>query len=156
MLRPLAIVAAALGLLTTACSGEPARWHADARFTAEERAEIVRGVVWLSEVSGRDVGGVAFDYEVASPEALPLTIRRERPPHATATGYCTTTAGRGTVYLSPTTGHLAALAAHELAHCELGLADDPESEGIMRDLDPMRWTACEQVQCLASATCVGR
>lgn len=136
----------ALVALVGACGGQPARWHADARFTPQERAEIVRAVVWLSEASGRDVGGVAFDYDVTLGEPLPLTIRRETPPHATATGFCTSTGGRGTVYLSPTTGHLAGLAAHELAHCALGLADDADSDGIMRDLDPMRWTEREQAQ----------
>lgn len=132
--------------LMLACGGEPARWHADTRFSPEERAEVVRAVVWLSEASGRDVGGVAFDYEVTSAEHLPLTIRREKPPHATATGFCTATDGRGTVYLSPATRHLAGLAAHELAHCALGLADDADSDGIMRDLDPMRWTEREKTQ----------
>lgn len=132
--------------LMLACGGEPARWHADTRFSPEERAEVVRAVVWLSEASGRDVGGVAFDYEVTSAEPLPLTIRREKPPRATATGLCTATDGRGTVYLSTTTGHLAGLTAHELSHCALGLADDPDSDGIMRDLDPMRWTEREQAQ----------
>lgn len=147
------LLALAVVMMAVGCGGESARWHADTRFSPEERAEVVRAVVWLSEASGRDVGGVAFDYEVTSAEPLPLTIRREKPPHATATGFCTTTDGRGAVYLSPSTRYLAGLAAHELAHCALGLADDADSIGIMRDLDPMRWTEREQAQCSASPTC---
>ncbi len=136
---------------------EPARWHADARFTEEERVEIERGFAWLQEVSGRDLGGVDFRYEVTTPDPLPHTIRRERAAYLDrgATGLCTVTPG-GAIYLDPIglpdegmrLDRLAGLTAHELAHCELGMADDPETGGIMRVIEPMRWTERETAQLL--------
>ncbi len=135
---------------------DDARWHADERFTAEERVEVERAVAWLSAVSGHDVGGVAFDHRVGQ-TPQPFTIRRERGPYgeAGATGVCHTGWGGPTVYLDTNDAapYLAAIAAHELAHCEMGLADDHASDGIMRVLEPMRWTDREATQCAASEKC---
>lgn len=146
-----------LFLLLAGCAAEPdARWHADKRFTAEERASIEAGVAWLSAASGHDVGGVAFDYEVSSAEPLPHTIRRERGPDAT--GQCVGGLG-GTVYLGIDVGtptraiDVPGWVAHELAHCELGLVDDPQSDGLMRVVTPPVWTEREAAQCHVSTAC---
>lgn len=122
------------------------------RFSASERTEIERGAAWLAHASGRDVGTVAFDYDVRGGDPLPNTIRRERGP-GDNTGACL----GSTVYLDADDAEggrlLAALAAHELGHCALGLPDDNQTDGIMRRLEPMSWTAREEAHCLESPTC---
>ena len=143
----LAIVAA---LAMASCSVEDARWHADARFTADERVAIQNAFTWLSGASTRDMGGVAFDYEVTGAQPLAHTIRRERAAigeHGVA-GYCTDVGGGGAIYVdvSEAAGALDGLVAHELAHCELGLRDDPDSSGIMHRISPMAWTPRESSQ----------
>ncbi len=135
------------------CAAPDVRWHADKRFTTEERNAIESGAAWLEGASGHEVGAIAFDYEVTSDQPLAHTIRRERGSNGTergATGMC---AG-GTVYIDPVglpdegmrAEYLPGLAAHEMGHCAVGLADDASTEGIMRVLYPMRWTAREANQ----------
>jgi hypothetical protein len=135
-----------VALGTLSCASPDVRWHADKRFTEAERASIQDGFAWLENASQHDMGGIAFDYEVTSADALPHTIRRERGPYGEhgATGLCS---GQ-TIYLDVTeTGlYIDGLAAHELGHCELGLKDDFESVGIMRRLSPKAWTEREQAQ----------
>jgi hypothetical protein len=147
-------------LALVGCSAETgARWHADKRFTAAERVEIVRGAEWLSQASGHDVGGVDFDYEVTSEQPLAHTIRRERGSMTERgeTGLCQ----GDTVYLDPVglpdegmrIEFLAGLTAHELGHCELGLADDLDSDGIMHNITGLVWSEREEAQCKASPKC---
>lgn len=131
-------------LALTSCASESAVWHADERFTEDERASVVRGALWLEAASARDVGAVAFDYRVTSAQPLGRTIRREPPPAGDG-GFCSGGVG-GTVYLSTPNAYLDGLAAHELAHCALGMTDDPQTDGIMRVLHPMRWTERESAQ----------
>lgn len=125
-----------------------ADWFGDQRFSAVERREIERGAAWLYEQGGLEPPRIVWTYRVTSGEPLPRTIRREVGP-GRETGFCTDS---GAIYLDPTPTpehptYLAGLAAHEMAHCVLGLADDPQSEGIMHDLDPLAWTAREAAQC---------
>ncbi len=134
----LMVFLSACALNTT--EGPPVRWHADARFTPEERTAIVAGADWLSKNSGHDVGRIVFD-------GHPGNIRRERGPEGT--GQCL----HGAVYLGLDDANVRdvdvpGFAAHELAHCELGLVDDPESEGLMRVIEPMKWTDREAAQCV--------
>lgn len=146
----------------------PAEWHGDSRFTVEERAAIEAGEAWLAQHAGRAPATFDWTYEVTSDYRLDHTIRRERgplPDGQTATGLC---AG-STIYLDPigdpkvnehmTIEVLPGLAAHEMAHCELGFVDgyrpnDPPTDGIMRVLLPMRWTSAEDAQCAASPACM--
>lgn len=107
------------------------------------------GARWLADASGAAMPTFDWTYTPSSAEVLPRTIRRERSPTG-ETGMCTT---NGALYLDPTSTRLAGLAAHELGHCELGLADDFESEGIMHVLEPRRWTEREEGQCRASSLC---
>lgn len=140
-------------LCLVGCSAEPVDWHADARFTAEERTAIEEGARWLAEQSGTPVPTFDWTYEVTSDQLLRGTIRREKGPDAT--GECVGGIG-GTVYIwpearpeinAPAIGSmLDGLAAHELAHCTLGFVDDLATDGIMRVLSPMRWTEREQAQ----------
>jgi hypothetical protein len=134
---------------TAGCAAPEADWHGDARFSASERAAIEDGEGWLAAHAGRAPATFEWSYAVTSTEALPHTIRRERGTLGaeTTTGLCRD----ATVYLDPedpnaTPGSLAGLAAHELAHCELGFKDDPESAGLMHVVWPMAWTAREQAQ----------
>jgi hypothetical protein len=127
------------------CAAPSADWYGDARFSADERAAIENGEVWLAAHAGRAPATFEWGLEV-SEQPLAHTIRRERSPRAT-TGLCLD----GTVYLDPddrnaTPGSLEGLAAHELAHCELGFADDPESAGLMHVVWPLAWTEREQAQ----------
>lgn len=139
---------AALALLLSGCTCAPsADWHGDTRFSSDERVAIERGEAWLATSAGRTPATFAWDYEVTSEQALPHTIRRERSPKGT-TGYCTENRA---MYLDPTDPNAApnsldGLAAHEMGHCELGLRDDPKSDGIMHIVTPMRWTDREQAQ----------
>ena len=157
-----------VGLALAGCIGqtEPghADWHGDSRFTADERAAIVAGEAWLATHAGRAPATFDWSYDAADPleshEAH--TIRRERGPSG-STGECVGFAehvGDGmTVYLDPIgrpgddfrPADLPGLAAHEMAHCELGFVDgyrasDERSDGIMRILYPMAWTASEDAQ----------
>ncbi len=140
------IVVALLLLLTPACTCEPEPdWHGDVRFSAEERTAIERGEAWLATSAGRQPSTFAWDY-VATERVEPRTVRRENTGH---TGLCHD--GTRAVSLDPDDpnampGTLDGLAAHEMAHCELGLVDDPKSDGIMHRVTPMLWTAREQAQ----------
>ncbi len=133
-------------LLLSGCAASPAAdWQGDARFSLEERARIEEGTAWLNAQVGRPAPVIAWTLD-ASDLAAPGTIRRE---HHGASGFCEA----GTVYLDPETAgtYLDGLAAHEMAHCALGLVDgyrhgDAPTDGIMRVLSPMRWTESEQAQ----------
>lgn len=131
------------------CAAPAADWHGDARFSASERAAIEDGEAWLAARAGRAPAMFEWSYAVTSDDRLEHTIRRERGPHGaeTTTGLCS----GSTVYLDPddpnaTPGSLEGLAAHELAHCELGFVDDPESSGLMHVVWPLAWTARENAQ----------
>ena len=142
----------ALGL--SGCALEPPDWYGDQRFTPAERAAVEEGAAWLHERAGLPPPVIAWTYEVASSEALPRTIRREQPSTGPG-GLCLGL--EGTIYLDPAT-LVPGLAAHELAHCELGFVDgyhagDVQTDGIMRVLAPMRWTHVEQEQCSRSTKC---
>lgn len=142
----------------------PSAWHGDSRFTADERQAIESGEAWLAAHAGR--APATFDWSYDATNALSAqeahTIRRERGPRddsGECTGF-TVHVGRGTtVYLDPVglpgdgfrPEYLPGLAAHEMAHCELGFVDgyrlnDVPTDGIMRVLYPMRWTAAEDAQ----------
>lgn len=137
----------------------PAMWHGDVRFTDTERIAIREGEAWLAAHGGHEPGGVEFDYEPgAAIEAR--TIRRERGPDGT--GECLAGAvflgldGHSATNESPLRGDLLpGLTAHEMAHCRYGFVDayrpgDAPSDGIMHALFPMRWTASEEAQCVAT------
>lgn len=158
------VVAVGVG---SGCAAERDDWHGDERFTPDERVEIQRGTEWLRGQAGLPAPKIAWDYEVTGSEEIPKTIRRERGPgdgSSSATGSCSV--AHHTVYLDPegrpgegmTLEVLAGLAAHEMAHCELGFVDgyhpsDAPTDGIMRVLRPMRWTHAEVTQCHVSAHC---
>ena len=158
-MRLVVLALAAAGALA-GCLDETADWHGDSRFTEAERAAIVEGDAWLAKQAGHPASTFDWTYEVTSAEPLAHTIRRERGPdgdHGT-TGWCSDIGGAGALYLDPddsnaAPGSLAGLAAHELAHCEFGLHDDAESEGLMRVVQPMRWTDRERAQCAATGRC---
>ncbi len=144
-----------LGLVS--CAPSRVDWSGDFRFTAEERAQIEAGEAWLAEHANRPVASFDWTYDVTSAQPLPKTIRRERGLHGdgTTTGLCL---DRTTIYLDPddpnaAPGTLDGLAAHELAHCELGFVDDPMTDGIMRVISPKRWTAREEEQCHVTTAC---
>ncbi len=157
------LIAVLSGILGAGCAAETSApspdLYGDARFTLTERAEIERGAAWLFEHAGRPAPRFDWSRDFGVQDAVPAAIVRER---AGATGWCTTRDGSGAVYLdvdgeastneSPVGEHLAGLAAHELAHCALGFEDgyhagDTASDGIMRVLTPMRWSASEEAQC---------
>ncbi len=142
----------ALAGCSSSAESEP-DWRGDARFTADERAHIEEGVSWLNAQVGKPPPSIGWTLDAAD-AVTPHTIRRERGP-LNDTGEC---AG-GTIYLDPPgkpgegmrSEYEPGLAAHEMAHCELGFVDgyhpqDPPTDGIMRVLYPMRWTASEQAQ----------
>jgi hypothetical protein len=151
-----------LALVVGGCAAAPSRpamWRGDVRFSESERAAIREGEAWIAAQGGHEPGGVDFDYEPgATIEAR--TIRRERGPGGT--GECLA----GAVFLGldghPATNEpplrselLPGLTAHEMAHCRYGFVDayravDVPSDGIMRVLSPMRWTASEEAQCEAT------
>lgn len=154
-------VAVLVGLVGCTCaepdSARAADWRGDKRFSAEERAAIERGESWLAAHAGRLPATFDWSYDVAGEAPAAHTIRRERGPYGSrgASGLCV----GSTVYLDPVglpdegmrPEFLPGLAAHEMAHCELGFVDgyhaaDPQSDGIMRVLYPMRWTSAEDAQ----------
>lgn len=149
-------VGLALVMSLFGCAAGRADWHGDARFTAEERASIESGEAWLAEHAHREPATFDWTYNVTSEEPLAHTIRRERG--ANGTGECVGGVG-GTVYLgidveTPTRPvDVPGWAAHELAHCELGFVDDLQTDGIMRVVTPMRWTAREEAQCHVTTAC---
>jgi hypothetical protein len=150
-----AALAAILPLALFACAPDEAELHGDIRFSEAERAEIQRGSDWLRAQAGLPAARIAFDTEIEGHGPLRGTIRRERGP-GNVSGFCAEPGLRGAVYLDPADGSLAGLAAHELAHCELGFedryhADEEKSDGIMRVLDPMLWTEAERRQCVEHA-----
>jgi hypothetical protein len=154
----------AAGLLMMGCAAsadDPPMWRGDVRFSAEERAAIVAGEAWIAAQGGHAPGRIEFDLVVedGSPPVA-WTIRRERGPYGQhgATGECLA----GAVYLDPvgraevneyvTLDVLRGLTAHEMAHCRYDFVDaygavETKSDGIMRNLNPMRWTAAEEAQC---------
>jgi hypothetical protein len=145
-------------VLLPACGDPDLVIHGDVRFTAEERAEIVRGEAWLAEQAGNEPFGVVFDLD--EPRDHARSVVRGAHPSSDATGMCASnTDGDGfTIYLR-TEGQprewIAGLMAHEMAHCRYGFVDayrpgDVPTDGIMRVLDPMRWTEAEEAQCLAT------
>ncbi len=118
---------------------DPPDWYGDERFTEAERAEVQRGAEWLYAHAGLPVPRIEWGNGEPA-------IRRERGPLG-ADGECSGT----TVYIGATE-NLAGLTAHELAHCQLGFVDgyrtgDAPTDGIMRVLEPMRWTEAETAQC---------
>lgn len=147
---------ALLPLALLACApDDEAELHGDVRFSEAERVEIQRGSDWLRAQAGLPSARIAFDLEAAGHEPMRSTIRRERGPGGES-GFCAEPGRRGAVFLDPSNGFLAGLAAHELAHCELGFEDryhagEEKSEGIMRVLSPMLWTEAERRQCAEHA-----
>lgn len=151
-------LAVVLLLSMSACGDGEADWHGDERFSSDERAAIESGESWMAEHAHRLPATFDWSYSVTSVQPLAHTIRRERGPRGdtTTTGLCAN--NRETVYLDPddpnaTPGTLDGLAAHEMAHCELGFVDDPETDGIMRVLSPKRWTGREDEQCHVTTAC---
>lgn len=146
-------IAAVLAVLVAAGCSSPsaaADWRGDSRFSTEERAAIESGEAWLAEHAGREPATFDWNYEVTA-TVEPRTVRRE---NAGSTGLCRD----GVVFLNPddpnaAPGTLDGLAAHEMAHCELGFVDDPKSDGIMHFVSPMRWTPNEDAQCVRAGTC---
>jgi hypothetical protein len=153
-------------LLLAGCAAEselPIEWRGDERCTAEQREEIERGQAWLYEHAGLEPSRIAWTYRAG--EAIePRTIRCERGP-VSATGLCF----GGAVYFdfdgNDATGEppiakesWAGLAAHEMAHCRLGFEDGysegRRSDGVMRVLSPLRWSAFESAEC-ARGGCSG-
>lgn len=141
------LVLAALCL--AGCTTPHFDWYGDERFTTNERSAIEAGEAWLAMHAGREPASFAWDYKVTSEERLPHTIRRERGPSGDmgTTGACV----GATVFMDPDDPNAApnsldGLAAHEMAHCELGFVDDIESDGIMHVLVPKRWTNREDAQ----------
>lgn len=133
---------------------EPSRdWLGDARFSDAEKAKILEGTAWLHEQAGLPVPRITWSELGDLPVAR--SIRRER-------GYYGDTRPVGlcqgeTIYLDPEgRDDLAGIAAHEMGHCVLGFADDPESEGIMHHAEPMLWTEREEEQCATSPRCSPR
>lgn len=146
-------VLAVLVMMCGGCAAPEVDWHGDARFSADERAAIEAGEAWIAQHAGRQPATFDWTYNVTSEYPLDHTIRRERGPLSdgtTASGLC----WRTTMYLDLADANPEAregLAAHEMAHCELGFVDgyhpsDPPTDGIMRVLFPMRWTAAEDAQ----------
>ncbi len=133
------------------CGESAADWHGDARFTATERASIEAGQAWLSDHSR--TARLTFDWTYeAGTDPPPHTIVREPGPHGS--GECVVQ----TVYLGLDAPgvrpeDVEGLAAHELAHCTLGFVDDPDTDGIMRVVSPMRWTDREEAQCHVTTAC---
>lgn len=147
----------AFGLLLSLSGCSNAKWHADNRFTTEERAAIIEGFNWLESHAGFDFGGIDFDYEVTGDQNLPATIRRGHimiPVEGQPDQIASACVEGKTVYLAAgetKLEHLPGLTAHELAHCILMFEDryhgnEEKSEGIMRVLTPMRWTESEEEQ----------
>jgi hypothetical protein len=145
-------VAAVLALFVLGCASEPDEppdWHGDERFTAAERVEIQRGANWLHGHAGLPTPRIEWSSAAAT---HPRSIRRERA--AQASGACV---DGTTVYIDTNDPNVrpvdvAGLAAHELAHCVLGFVDgyresERRTDGIMRVITPMAWTADEQAQC---------
>lgn len=126
------------------------KWHASTSFTAEERADILRGMRWLDEHSGHDSGDVAFDDE-------PAPYRIERDMSLVTIGVCrgwVEHVGGVAIVLNPPQADpvyhpLYSAMAHELAHCELGFRDaywpsPVVSQGIMGNgFMPPTWTSFE-------------
>lgn len=148
-------------------SEDDADWYADRRFTSAEREGILRGAAWISARVGRPAPRISFDYEFTG-EPVPNTIIREsvddRFPDALvdlgAVGLCSGSTGpKHFIVLDFTLfwADPAILAAHELGHCELGLADDHSSVGIMRwsGVDALSWTPLEDQQCRSNPSCLG-
>lgn len=145
---------AVLALSLIGCASPSADWYGDERFTAEERVQIERGSAWLAEQAGRPAPSIAWTLDVDA-QPMPHTIRRERAPWSERglAGACSSTK---TVYLDPIglpdegmkIEYLAGLAAHELAHCTLGFADDYHGDhvgpGVMGTFGAMQWTAFER------------
>jgi hypothetical protein len=133
-------------------------WHGDRRFTPEERAAIVEGETWLAKHAHRTPAVFDWTYDVTGETPNARTIQREAGPHG-ETGFCTAIGSPdGAIYLNPddpnsAPNSLDGLAAHELAHCELGFVDDPMTDGIMRVVTPKRWTEREDEQCHVTTAC---
>lgn len=145
------VLLAALGLASAGC-GDGADYHGDSRFTAEERAQIQQGADWLMAQVGRPPMVIAWDFDADDGPEPGTIVRAGRGGNA---GQC---AG-GAVYLDPEKWdrYLPGLTAHELAHCSLGMRDayagETQSDGIMRVLEPMQWTAVERALCRESPFC---
>ncbi len=127
------------------CGIDPTpEWYGDESFTESERAEIQRGADWLYSHAGLPPPHIEWGQEPGREGHA--TIRRAHGPNG-EDGLCLD----GAVYLGAK-DNVAGLVAHELAHCVLGFVDgyragDTPTDGIMRVLEPMRWTEAEQAQC---------
>lgn len=124
-------------LVLAGCGADDAI-HADPAFTADERASIQAGHVWLAEHVGREPAPIAWDGDDIHRGSAPGSDR----PGATNGAVYLVTDSRGV-----TPENLSFLAAHELGHYLYGFADDYGDTGLMGQWERGEWSSADRAQC---------